>query len=54
MLGHLLPPIALLTLLALPTIVKAYRTVNVVGTAQAHLLFGLLYTLSLGLSLLAR
>ncbi|CEK19272.1 1,4-dihydroxy-2-naphthoate prenyltransferase [Chthonomonas calidirosea] len=53
-LGHLLPPIALLTLLALPTIVKAYRTINVVGTAQAHLLFGLLYTLSLGLSLLAR
>jgi 1,4-dihydroxy-2-naphthoate octaprenyltransferase len=51
-LWHLLPPFALLTLLALPAIVKAYRTINVVGTAQAHLLFGLLYNLSLLLPLL--
>src|SRR5579875_532534 len=51
-LWHLLPSFTLLTLLALPAIVKAYRAISVVGTAQAHLLFGLLYDLSLLLPLL--
>ncbi len=41
---RLLPLWSLVTLLALPLLVRAARTGSVEGTAQAHLLFGLLYT----------
>jgi 1,4-dihydroxy-2-naphthoate octaprenyltransferase len=34
------------TLVALPLLVRASRTGSVEGTAQAHLVFGLLYTIS--------
>jgi 1,4-dihydroxy-2-naphthoate octaprenyltransferase len=44
---HLLPVWSLGTLLAVPVLVSAYRTGSVPGTAQTHLLFGLLYTASL-------
>ena len=44
---HLLPVWSLGTLLAVPLLVSAYKTVSVPGTAQTHLLFGLLYTASL-------
>ncbi len=44
---HLLPVWSLATLLALPLLVGAYKTGSVPGTAQTHLLFGLLYTASL-------
>ncbi len=44
---HGLPLWSLLTLLSLPLLVNAYRIGSVPGTAQAHLLFGLLYTASL-------
>lgn len=44
---HLLPVWSLLTLLAVPVLINAYKTGSVPGTAQTHLLFGLLYTVSL-------
>ncbi len=44
---HLLPVWSLGTLLAVPVLVNAYKTGSVPGTAQTHLLFGLLYTASL-------
>lgn len=44
---HLLPVWSLGTLLAVPLLVSAYKTGSVPGTAQTHLLFGLLYTVSL-------
>ena len=44
---QLLPIWSLLTLLAIPVLVNAYRSGSVPGTAQTHLLFGLLYTVSL-------
>lgn len=44
---RLLPVWSLLTLLSVPVLVKAYRSGSVPGTAQTHLLFGLLYTVSL-------
>lgn len=44
---HLLPVWSLLTLLAVPILLSAYKTGSVPGTAQTHLLFGLLYTVSL-------
>ncbi len=42
-----LPVWSLATFFALPSLVKAARTGSVEGTAQTHLLFGVLYTLSL-------
>ncbi len=42
-----LPLWSLGTLLSAPLLVKAYRTINVPLTAQAHLIFGVLYTVSL-------
>jgi 1,4-dihydroxy-2-naphthoate octaprenyltransferase len=42
-----LPLWSLLALASAPLLVKAYRTINVPLTAQAHLIFGVLYTLSL-------
>ncbi len=39
-----LPVWSLATILALPLLLRAARTGSVEGTAQAHLLFGLLYT----------
>ena len=42
-----LPVWSLASLLAAPLLVKAYRTINVPLTAQAHLIFGVLYTVSL-------
>jgi len=42
-----LPLWSLLSLLSTPLLVKAYRTINVPLTAQAHLVFGVLYTASL-------
>ena len=42
-----LPLWSLVTLLSAPLLVKAYRTINVPLTAQAHLVFGVLYTASL-------
>ncbi len=44
---HLLPVWSLGTLFAVPVLVNAYKTGSVPGTAQTHLLFGLLYTASL-------
>ena len=44
---HLLPVWSLLTLLSLPLLLSAYKTGSVPGTAQAHLAFGVLYTVSL-------
>ncbi len=44
---HLLPVWSLATLLAVPLLLSAYKTGSVPGTAQTHLLFGLLYTASL-------
>lgn len=44
---RLLPVWSLLTLLSVPILAKAYRSGSVPGTAQTHLLFGLLYTASL-------
>ena len=44
---HLLPLWSLLTLLSTPMLIKGYRTINVPLTAQAHLVFGVLYTISL-------
>jgi len=44
---HLLPVWSLGTLLAVPVLINAYKTGSVPGTAQTHLLFGLLYTASL-------
>ena len=44
---HLLPVWSLATLLAVPLLISAYKTGSVPGTAQTHLLFGLLYTASL-------
>lgn len=43
---HLLPPSCLAVLLAVPLLLKAYRTGDVPLTAQAHLLFGVLYAAS--------
>ncbi len=43
---RLLPFWSLATLLALPVLLAAYRSGSVPGTAQAHLAFGLLYTLA--------
>ena len=42
---RLLPLSALAVILALPVLWKAYRSADVPFTAQAHLLFGLLYSL---------
>ena len=42
----LLPVWTLATLLALPLLIRASRSGSVEGTAQAHLVFGLLYTIS--------
>lgn len=42
-----LPIWSLASLLAAPLLVKAYKTINVPLTAQAHLIFGVLYTVSL-------
>ena len=42
-----LPVWSLASLLATPLLVKAYKTINVPLTAQAHLIFGVLYTVSL-------
>lgn len=42
---RLVPPSALAVLLTLPLLVKAFRSGDVPFTAQAHLLFGLLYAL---------
>ncbi len=44
--SRLLPVWSLGTLLALPLLVGAYRSGSVPGTAQTHLLFGLLYASS--------
>ena len=44
---HLLPLWSLLALLSAPLLIKAYRTINVPMTAQTHLIFGVLYTVSL-------
>ena len=41
-----LPIWSLATLLSLPVLVSAYRTGSVPGTAQTHLVFGVLYALS--------
>lgn len=43
---HLLPIWSLATLLSIPILLRAARSGSVPGTAQAHLIFGLLYTLS--------
>jgi len=43
---HLLPVWSLGTLVAVPVLINAYKTGSVPGTAQTHLLFGLLYTAS--------
>ena len=51
---RLLPFWSLATLLALPALLRAYRTGSVPGTAQAHLAFGLLYTLAFVPGLFAR
>lgn len=37
---------SLITFLALPLLIRAYRTGSVEGTAQTHLVFGLLYAIS--------
>ena len=50
----LLPLWSLATLLALPVLLRAYRTGLVPLTAQAHLAFGLLYTLAFVPALIAR
>ncbi len=42
-----LPVWSLASLLAAPLLGKAYKTINVPLTAQAHLIFGVLYTVSL-------
>jgi hypothetical protein len=42
-----LPLWSLGTLLAVPLLIRAARTGSVEGTAQTHLAFGLLYTVSL-------
>ena len=42
-----LPVWSLLALLSAPLLLKAYKTINVPLTAQAHLIFGVLYTISL-------
>lgn len=42
-----LPLWSLLALASAPLLLKAYRTINVPLTAQAHLVFGVLYTASL-------
>jgi 1,4-dihydroxy-2-naphthoate octaprenyltransferase len=42
-----LPVWSLATFLALPLLLRAYRSGSVPGTAQTHLVFGLLYTASL-------
>jgi 1,4-dihydroxy-2-naphthoate octaprenyltransferase len=44
--SHLLPVWSLATVLALPALISAYKSGSVPGTAQAHLLFGLLYMLA--------
>jgi 1,4-dihydroxy-2-naphthoate octaprenyltransferase len=46
-LTRFLPVWSLGTLLSLPLFVKAYRSGSVPGTAQTHLIFGLLYVASL-------
>lgn len=46
---RLLPLWSLLSLAALPPLVRCFKTLNVPGTAQAHLLFGLPYALALAL-----
>ena len=46
-LTRFLPMWSLGTLLSLPLFIKAYRTGSVPGTAQTHLIFGLLYVGSL-------
>ena len=46
-LTRFLPVWSLGTLLSLPFFIKAYRTGSVPGTAQTHLIFGLLYVASL-------
>ncbi len=46
-LTRILPVWSLGTLLSLPLFLKAYRTGSVPGTAQTHLIFGLLYVGSL-------
>ncbi|MBA2742922.1 MAG: prenyltransferase [Chthoniobacterales bacterium] len=43
---RLLPLWSLATLLSVPLLVRAYRSGSVPGTAQTHLMFGLLYALS--------
>lgn len=45
--GKLLPVWSLATLLALPLLIRAFRTGDVPGTAQTHLVFGVLYAASL-------
>ena len=42
-----LPVWSLAALLAAPLLIKAYKTINVPLTAQAHLIFGVFYTVSL-------
>jgi hypothetical protein len=43
---RLLPVWSVATGLSLPLLLRAYRSGSVPGTAQAHLVFGLLYALS--------
>lgn len=43
----LLPVWSLATLITMPMLVRAYRSGSVPGTAQTHLVFGLLYAISL-------
>ncbi len=43
---HLLPIWSAATFLATPFLIRAYRSGSVEGTAQTHLIFGLLYALS--------
>ena len=43
----LLPLWSLATLLAVPLLIRAYKTGDVPGTAQTHLVFGILYAASL-------
>ncbi len=45
-LTRLLPLWSLLALLSAPMLVRAARTGSVEGTAQTHLVFGLLYTVA--------
>jgi 1,4-dihydroxy-2-naphthoate octaprenyltransferase len=45
-LSGFLPVWSLGTLLALPLLLRAAKTLSVEGTAQTHLVFGLLYTIS--------